>query len=286
MSLTIALLSPGAMGSAVAARLTAHGATVLTSLEGRSEASCARARAAGMDDAPDKRLAEADIILSILPPAAASEPVDALLDHLGEGSLYIDCNALSPETKQALEARVTATGAAFVDGVIIGSPPSDQQNPVFYFSGAHAQRALPLGDFGLDVRTIDGPVGAAAALKMCFAGINKGVIGLGTAILLAAQRHGAGDALRTELDERLPHLLGHFERGVPGMYPKAYRWIAEMREIADFLGDEEAGAMIYEGFARLYGYIAHDGEGAGEDQAMLDAFFAGPQSPAKKHGAD
>jgi 3-hydroxyisobutyrate dehydrogenase-like beta-hydroxyacid dehydrogenase len=48
---TIGLVSAGAMGAAVARRLTSHGYTVLTSLEGRSHSSKERARMAGMQDA-------------------------------------------------------------------------------------------------------------------------------------------------------------------------------------------------------------------------------------------
>ena len=53
----IALISPGAMGSAVAGCLTEAGHEVLTSLAGRSPATHARAEAAGMTDAADDALA-------------------------------------------------------------------------------------------------------------------------------------------------------------------------------------------------------------------------------------
>ena len=48
MTPTVAIIAPGNMGSAVGQRLTEHKVKVLTSLTGRSEASAARAGAAGM----------------------------------------------------------------------------------------------------------------------------------------------------------------------------------------------------------------------------------------------
>ena len=51
MNIVIAIHSPGAMGSAISARLVEHGARVLTSLDGRSAATVERAGAAGMEDA-------------------------------------------------------------------------------------------------------------------------------------------------------------------------------------------------------------------------------------------
>ena len=71
MSKTIAILAPGAMGSAVARRLSENGARVLTSLKGRSEATLKRAADAGMVSAEDAAIADADIILSIVPPGEA-----------------------------------------------------------------------------------------------------------------------------------------------------------------------------------------------------------------------
>src|SRR5258708_38925015 len=67
----VAVIAPGMMGSAVARRLTSAGVQVRTSLTGRSADTFARAEAAGMTDATDAQLAEADFILSIVPPGQA-----------------------------------------------------------------------------------------------------------------------------------------------------------------------------------------------------------------------
>jgi L-threonate 2-dehydrogenase len=72
-------------------------------------------------------------------------------------------------------------------------------------------------------------------------------------------------------------LLSKFETGIPDMYPKAYRWVAEMREIATFLGEDRAAAMIFEGAARLYDRLAIDIANEGKERGSLDGFFqSGP----------
>jgi 3-hydroxyisobutyrate dehydrogenase-like beta-hydroxyacid dehydrogenase len=277
MAITIALLSPGAMGAAVGRRLVDHGAAVFTSLEGRGPASIERARAAGMEDASAERLVEADILLSILPPADAlglALRLAPVLSAAANKPLYVDCNALSPVTKQAVAAVVAETGCRFVDGAILGGPPRPgHRSPAIYVAGDHSAATLPLLDLGLDIRQMDGAIGAAAALKMAFAGINKGGIGLGAAMILAASRTGAADALRDALTE-VPGRLPGLRLQVPDMYPKAYRWVAEMREIAEFAGDE-ATAMIFEGLARLYERIAADVSGDGHERALMEAFLKG-----------
>jgi 3-hydroxyisobutyrate dehydrogenase-like beta-hydroxyacid dehydrogenase len=276
MSTSIAILAPGAMGSAVAHRLAEHGARVLTSLHGRSEASAKRATAAGMVGADDADIAGADIILSIVPPGEAvalAEQLAANIVKYRTTPVVVDCNAVNVETVQKAGEILAASGAHFVDGAIIGLPPKPGSvGPAVYVSGEHAQEVARLKQLGLDLRLIEGPVGAASALKMSYAGINKGLTAVGAAMVLAATRAGAADALRDELAQSQPHILARLGNALPDMVPKAYRWVAEMREIAAFLGPDHPASLVYEGFARLFEHIAADVNGEGADVAKLKAF--------------
>jgi len=58
--------------------------------------------------------------------------------------------------------------------------------------------------------------------------------------------------------------------GIPRMYDKAYRWVAEMQEISDFLQQNLPSRDIYAAVARLYDHIAAAyAEGApGADNAV------------------
>lgn len=284
MQPTIAVIAPGAMGSGVARRLADHGAAVPTLLDGRSTASVARAKAAGMQAADEAAVAAADIILSIVPPGEAKALAERLAPALRAAPrkpVYVDCNAVSVETVQAIAAIVAPTGAGFADGGIIGGPPAPgDAGPVLYLAGPEAARLGGLGDLGLRIRVLDGPVGAASALKMSYAGITKGLTGLAAAMILGAERAGAGPALRAELAASQPQLLARFEKGLPDMYGKAYRWVAEMREIADFLGPDDPARLIYEGMAGLYQRLADDRAGDKRDIAALDAFLAAGKQDA------
>ena len=93
MTPIVAVIAPGMMGSAVAKRLTNHGVEVRTQLEGRSEATIARARAAGMSDASETQIAASDFILSILPPGSALALAEQLAPTLRQATkkpIYID----------------------------------------------------------------------------------------------------------------------------------------------------------------------------------------------------
>jgi 3-hydroxyisobutyrate dehydrogenase-like beta-hydroxyacid dehydrogenase len=264
------------MGSAVAARLTEKGATVITSLAGRGEASAKRAAAAGMRAVDDAEIPSADIILSIVPPSEAlalAERLAPALQRAVRKPIYIDCNAVSPATVERVGAVVSATGTSFADGGIIGGPPKPgTAGPTFYFSGIEASRVDAVGAHGIKVRVIDGPVGAASALKMSYAAITKGLTALGSASILAATQSGASAALYQELSESQPALLAFLARQVPDMFPKAYRFVGEMEEISGCMTLEGA-RVLYADMARAYQEIADDMNTGQREVSKLAAFF-------------
>jgi 3-hydroxyisobutyrate dehydrogenase-like beta-hydroxyacid dehydrogenase len=272
----VAVIAPGMMGSAVAKRLTASGVPVLTTLAGRSAATLARAAASGMTDATDTQMAGADFILSIVPPGQALALAERLAPALRDARkkpVYVDCNAVSPDSVRRIDAVVRETGAAFVDGGIIGPPPeADSSKTRIYLSGPDAAKVVVLQQYGLSMPIQPGPVGAASAMKMSYAGITKGFTALGATMMLAATRAGTADALLAEMKVSQPMLLKWLTSQMPKMHSKAYRWVAEMEEIAAFVGPDQPGSGFYEAAARLYERIAADYEGPNTQTAALDAF--------------
>jgi len=258
----IGVIAQGMMGAGVGRRLHEGGAEVRTLLTGRSPASAERARAAGMFAAANERelLSGADFFLSILPPGEAEPLARRLaptLTALDRKPVYIDCNAVSPQTAISIGEVIAPTGAHFVDAGIIGGPPRQgNKGPSIYASGEHVREALPLRDWGIDLRAIDGPIGAASAVKMSYAGITKGTTAIAVAMLLGAARFGCAEALIAELSDSQPQMLARMRSNIPGMYDKAYRWVAEMEEISDFLEENPPSRNIYAAVAQLYDFLA------------------------------
>ena len=76
-------------------------------------------------------------------------------------------------------------------------------------------------------------------------------------MMLGATRAGCAEALAQELSESQPQLSAWLTRQVPRMFPKAYRWVAEMEEIADVpRQDTRRQRDMYAGIARLYERLA------------------------------
>jgi L-threonate 2-dehydrogenase len=272
----VAVIAPGMMGSAVGQRLVENGIEVRTLLAGRSEATVARAKAAGMVGVSDEQAVASDIILSILPPGDAlglAERLAPALRAAPKKPVFVDCNALNPGSVLQIAKVIEQTGATFVDGGIIGGPPKPgSKGTKIYLSGEAASRVAELTKYGLQMPIQPGPIGAASAMKMSYAGITKGFTALGAAMMLAASRAGTAEDLKAELSASQPALFGWLTRQVPNMYSKAYRWVAEMEEIAQFVGEDPAARQFYEGAARLYERIAADFEGDRQEIAALEAF--------------
>jgi L-threonate 2-dehydrogenase len=277
MTPVVAVIAPGMMGAAVGKRLVDNGVKVLTSLKGRSAETATRTKAAGMAVAGDEEIAACDFILSILPPGdavALAERFQPALKASNAKPVYVDCNAINPKTVDRVAAVIAPTDCPFVDSGIIGSPPKPgDAGPRFYASGPAAPRFAALRQYGLDVRVLDGAMSAASALKMSYAGITKGTQAIGAAMMLAATRAGSADALFAELSSSQKEMFAWFKRGLALMPPKAYRWVAEMHEIAGFVGEDPTAHELYEGAAHFYERIAEDFDGDKKDVAALIEFL-------------
>ncbi len=275
-ALTIGILSPGDMGAAIGAVLRGHGATVLTSLEGRSELTRLRAREAGMHDLPDldALIREADLILSVLVPAEAEALAMRVAESMrrtGSLPIFADCNAISPGTMRRIAARVGEAGATVVDAGIIGPPPGAGRGTRIYCSGPDLSALTALNERGLDVRVVGDAIGQASGLKMVYAASTKGTTALWTELLVAARALGLDAALAAEFSQSRADVAGRLSAGIPSMPRRARRWVGEMEEIARTFAEVGLTPRMLEGAAELYGLVG--------DTALADQTSREPDPP-------
>ncbi len=248
--MTIGILHPGAMGAAVGAALVGRGHEVVWASEGRSDATRARAEAAGLTDAGTVRVlaGRSDVVISLCPPEYAAEVGDALRAASYVG-VFVDANAVSPETARRI--------APTVDGGVIGPPPQAAGTTRLYLSGPGADEIADLfAGTTLDARVVDDQIGSASALKMTYAAYTKGVSALLLALRETSRAHGVDDALLAEWEISQPQLARLSELAAKSAGAKAWRWIAEMEEIAATFaaagqpdGFHRAAAEVYQSVA-------------------------------------
>lgn len=253
----VGILHPGQMGTIVAETVRNSGHEGLWASAGRSAETRRRAEAAGLADAGSvARLSEScSVIVSVCPPEFAEDLAREVAGAAFRG-LYVDANAISPERARRIGARITEAGGAFLDGSIIGMPARTRGQTWLYVSGENAAGAAPYFCGGpLEFEVLGDYAGQASALKMCFAAHSKGTAALQTAVLAAAEGLGVQDALARQWGRSGPN----FEQVVASVRtaaPKAWRFTAEMREIADTF--ESAG--VPKGFPvaaeEVYGRLA------------------------------
>ncbi len=261
------------MGHSVGLVLRQGGLRVITCLRGRSSRTVALATKAGITDVSDYHslVGESDVLLSILAPAQAvrlAECVATAVRNTRTELLFVECNAISPQTVRRIGAMLTAAGARFVDAGIIGPPPKPgARDTRFYVSGEHAPALAELNRHGLDVRPIGAEIGQASGLKMCYAALTKGLAALATELLVAGRVMGLDDPLHAELRLSQGALLAWIERQLPTIPPKASRWVGEMEEIAATFADLGLTPQMLEGAAALYRYVAQTPLGAETPEA-------------------
>jgi 3-hydroxyisobutyrate dehydrogenase-like beta-hydroxyacid dehydrogenase len=247
----VGLLHPGEMGAAVGGCLTPD-TTVLWASQGRSPATSARAVAAGLTDAGTVAAVceSADLILSICPPHAA---LDVAREVAGFRGIFVDANAVSPATARTVGALIEKGSGTFVDGGIVGPPPTAPGRTRLYLSGPRAAEVAGLfAGMAVDARVVAGAPGSASAVKMAYAAWTKGSAALLLATRALARAEDVEDILLAEWALSQPALAARSEQAARSAAAKGWRWTGEMEEIAASMtadglpgGFHQAAADIY-----------------------------------------
>ncbi len=259
----VGILSPGDMGHAVGRVLVDNGVKVVTCLEGRSERTRQLAGMAGIEAVPTygQLVRDGDIILSILVPAEAKNAaalVSQALEETGEKIVYVDCNAIAPATVKEIGETIVKAGSRFVDGGIIGGPPSPGGSTRLYASGTDAGEFEQLNKYGLDIRVAGKEIGQASGLKMVYAALTKGTSALTIELLVAARRMGLYEALMGEWELSQKGRQDSLGRSLQSVPSKSRRWIGEMEEIAKTFSGVGLTPKILEGAADLYRFVGNN----------------------------
>jgi 3-hydroxyisobutyrate dehydrogenase-like beta-hydroxyacid dehydrogenase len=272
---TVAIVSPGFMGAGLGWALRTGGARVVATVEGRSERTRRLAGEAGLELLPSlfDVVAVADVVLSVTPPGravAAAQSIANAARESGAAPVVADLNAIAPTTMATIAH--AWDGLPVVDGSISGPPPTVRPGARIYLSGVKAAdvAALPWGDNARPV-VLGGGVGSASAVKMCTAGVYKGVHGLVAQAMRVAGTHGV-------LDHVLDDLRGaglDYSGGVPSAATKAHRYVDEMLQISATQADAGLTPALFEAFAQVFAEMATTDLAAGDpesaDSAMAPA---------------
>ena len=242
MAPTVGIVSPGAMGSALADALDTR---VVATLEGRSErtrALAAQARRLELLPTLGDVLRTADVVLSVVPPGEA-ETIGAAV-RLAGGRVFADLNAVSPETVRRI--------GADVDGAISGPPPWRSDTTRIYLSGPRVAEVASLPWTRVELVVVGEEIGTASAVKMCTASVYKGTTALLAHALLTARSAGILEHVLEDLRKSFPELVDGAGTAVARAATKSARYVPEMREIAATQATAGLPPELFEGIAAAY----------------------------------
>lgn len=254
---TLAIVSPGAMGSALGRAWVAGGARVVATVHDRSERTRGLAHGLELLSTLEDVVTTADVVVSICPPGAVADVLDAVIVAAGDARpLLADLNAVSPTTMADLERRASGAGFSLVDGAISGGPPRPGGDTMVYLSGAQAGDLAHLPGDRIRTRVVGDRVGTASAVKMCTASVYKGTTALWTQALQTAHSLGVLDVVLADLAEEYPDAVEAVGRRIAVATSKAHRFVAEMEQIAQTQADAGASGELFAAMAAVYRRLA------------------------------
>jgi len=231
-------MSAGDMGHAVARELFQRGHTVLTIVENRSELTKDRASRSNMKvvSSMEHIVDNSDFVFSIMPPDQAFEFAESFATaiKLGKDSpVFVDCNAISPETTLSLNKLISSAGGKMIKVGIIGPPPGTSTPTKFYASGENASLIDFIAGGDIQFLNLGSNLVHASAIKMCYAALTKGVMVLQSSALIAAELLGVGEAFHAELKVSQNFHWKLIEKRVSSLACDATRWAGEMDQISE-----------------------------------------------------
>ena len=231
----IGLIGLGEMGSEIGRYLVMNDLEVISVYEGRSEISKKRASKYKIRDAGsiEQFCKISDLVISIIPPDKAIETANLYTSYKNkDGQIYCDLNAISTITAKKIKLLLDEKKIDYVDGAIMGGPPTENYSPRIYLSGKLSEKFNFLNGKGIELMVLKGSDFKASATKMVYASITKGSKALVAGALIAAKKNNVYDELMEELKYSEEYFSLVAKDQIPNIKHKAYRWVGEMNEIS------------------------------------------------------
>lgn len=149
-----------------------------------------RVRAAGVRFLPlEEVIRESEWVLSTVRAQTALDAARACAPHLRKGHTYVDLNSTGPSVKVEIQRLVEPTGAAFVEGAILGAVGAAGAGARILTGGEHGARAAEaLKRLGLNATPYSPEIGKASVFKMLRSIFSKGLEALILELLVTARR--------------------------------------------------------------------------------------------------
>ena len=149
---------------------------------------------------PAELAARCDVLFSCVVGSAVLEVAAQFAPFMTSKHLYVDLATADPQTKCAAADAVEATGAAYVDGAIMGAVELMRHRVPIDASGHGASRFAELfTPLGMDITVLGDAPGQAASIKLLRSVFQKGLAALLIETSLAARKMDVQQAVLNSL---------------------------------------------------------------------------------------
>ncbi|MES2300269.1 MAG: NAD(P)-dependent oxidoreductase [Pseudomonadota bacterium] len=191
---TVAFLGIGLMGNPMASRIARAGVPLRAWNRSAAKAQAISASGALPCASIGEAVAGAAIVISMLEAGpAVLQVMDAAAPLLAPGVLWIDMSSTRQSEARAMQARLAACGAGFMDAPVSGGVAGAEAGTLAIMAGGSDldfARAEPLLRL-LGRATLVGPAGSGQVAKLCNQLIVGGTLNIVAEALLLAQAAGA-----------------------------------------------------------------------------------------------
>lgn len=195
--MTIAFLGIGLMGKPMSLRLLQAGFALRVWNRSSAKAQALRAHGALPQPSAADAVRGAQVVISMLESGSVvGAVIDAALDALAPGTLWIDMSSTQHGEALAFHARLAQQGCRFIDAPVSGGVAGAEAGSLAIMAGGAGtdflQAEVILGAMGRP--TLVGPAGSGQVAKLCNQLIVGGTLSIVAEALLLAQAAGADPA--------------------------------------------------------------------------------------------
>jgi 3-hydroxyisobutyrate dehydrogenase-like beta-hydroxyacid dehydrogenase len=264
----IAFIGFGEVASSFSAALAARGAEISAYdvlLDQAQGIERLKARASGTKVAfcpLAEAVRNARYVLSTVTTSVARDAAALCAKHLGTGQTYVDLNATEPSVKREVAEIVAATGAAFVEGAVLGAIGVTGARTEILLGGPDARRAERdlAGELGFNARFYSEEIGKASMFKMLRSVFSKGMEALLIEYLVAGERAGIRDDLWREVtalfaNQPFDKLAANWVRTHAGAHVRRYHEVRQVSSVLRELGIEPTITAATEAFFERSGRL-------------------------------
>jgi 3-hydroxyisobutyrate dehydrogenase-like beta-hydroxyacid dehydrogenase len=201
-------------------------------------------------------------VLSTVTTSVAREAARRCVPYLVAGQTYADMNATEPAMKIEIERIVSPSGAAFVEGAVLGAVGVTGAKTEILLGGPHGPRAEKelAGELGLNARFYSSDIGKASMFKMLRSVFSKGLEALLIEFLTAGERAGIRDDLWREVTELMANhpfekTASNWVRSHATAHARRYHEMKQVSDVLRELGIEPTITSATEAFFQRSGSL-------------------------------